>query len=131
MMDLQAAIGIHQLAARRAQLAPPRGRSGGATIDAFADLPIELPAEPEPEPDTRHAYHLYTILVDEARAGISRDEFLGAMTRYNIGVGRALPEHPRASVLPGELWLAGRGLPQCDAVRPADREPAAVGQAIG
>lgn len=49
------------------------------------------------EPDTRHAYHLYTVLVDEAESGISRDSFLDGMTRSKIGVGvhyRSVPEHP-------------------------------------
>ncbi len=96
MMDLQAAIGIHQL-----QRIEPCWRRRREIWDrynhAFADLPIDLPAEPEPEPDTRHAYHLYTIMVDDARAGISRDEFLGAMTRHNVGIGvhyLSIPEHP-------------------------------------
>lgn len=94
MTDLQAALGIHQLArvennhARRAQI-------WGRYQEAFSDLPIELPAAPEP--DTRHAYHLYTVLVAEERCGVSRDAFLEAMTAQNIGVGvhyLAIPEHP-------------------------------------
>lgn len=94
MMDLQAALGIHQLRRvesnwrRRAQI-------WDIYNTAFSDLPIELPAAPEA--DTRHAYHLYPILIDEVRAGISRDEFLEAMTRAGIGVGvhyLSIPEHP-------------------------------------
>jgi dTDP-4-amino-4,6-dideoxygalactose transaminase len=37
------------------------------------------------------------LLVDEPRAGISRDEFLTAMTEQNVGVGvhyLSIPEHP-------------------------------------
>ena len=48
------------------------------------------------EPDTRHGLHLYTLLVDEARCGIDRDEFLRRMQRSGVGVGvhyRALPEY--------------------------------------
>jgi dTDP-4-amino-4,6-dideoxygalactose transaminase len=63
--------------------------------EAFHDLPIGTPADPEP--DTRHAYHLYTIMVDEARCGIKRDDFLAAIQRHNIGVGvhyLSIPEHP-------------------------------------
>jgi len=62
---------------------------------AFADLAIGLPAKPEPE--TRHAYHLFTILIDEQKCGITRDAFLNAMTKHNIGVGvhyLSIPEHP-------------------------------------
>jgi dTDP-4-amino-4,6-dideoxygalactose transaminase len=61
----------------------------------LAALPIGLP--PAPEPGTRHAYHLYTIFVDQASAGISRDAFLSAMTAQGIGVGvhyLSIPEHP-------------------------------------
>ncbi len=94
MMDLQAAIGIHQL--KRVDRYWQRRRAIWQRYDrAFKDLPLGLPAEPAP--DTRHAYHLYTILVDEARAGVSRDVFLTAMTAENIGVGvhyMSVTEHP-------------------------------------
>ena len=94
MMDLQAAIGIHQL--QRVEDNWQRRRQIWEQYqEAFADLPITIPAAPEPR--TRHAYHLYTILVDEAQAGISRDTFLEGMTRQNIGVGvhyLSIPEHP-------------------------------------
>ena len=94
MMDLQAAIGIHQLA-RVEKYWKRREAVWQKYQEAFAGLPIGIPAPVEP--GTRHAYHLYTILVDGDRAGISRDEFLDAMTREKIGVGvhyRSIPEHP-------------------------------------
>jgi len=94
MMDLQAALGIHQL-----QRVEPywlrRKEIWQRYNEAFAVLPISLPTDPEPE--TRHAYHLYTILIDEAKAGMARDAFLDAMTAHNIGVGvhyLSIPEHP-------------------------------------
>lgn len=94
MMDIQAAIGIHQL--QRIECYWERRKQIWRRYnEAFAGLPLGLPAEPEP--DTRHAYHLYNILIDEARAGISRDGFLNAMTAENIGVGvhyLSIPEHP-------------------------------------
>ena len=49
------------------------------------------------KPDTRHAHHLFTIGIDEARCGISRDAFLDAMNRRGIGTGvhyLSVPEHP-------------------------------------
>jgi dTDP-4-amino-4,6-dideoxygalactose transaminase len=94
MMDLQAAIGIHQLKRIEAYWWK-RQAIWQRYTEAFADLPILLPAEPAPH--TRHAYHLYTIQIVEAEAGISRDAFLDAMTAYHIGVGvhyLSLPEHP-------------------------------------
>ena len=71
MMDLQAAIGLHQLArlgamhARRAALA--------SRYDAaFASLPVQRPAPTAPP--MVHAHHLYPILIDERTAGIARDQ---------------------------------------------------------
>jgi len=94
MTDLQAALGLGQLArvdtnhARRAEL-------WRFYQDAFASLPLGLPADPAP--GTRHAHHLYTVQIDEGRAGISRDHFLEALSREGIGAGvqyLAIPEHP-------------------------------------
>jgi dTDP-4-amino-4,6-dideoxygalactose transaminase len=94
MMDLQAAIGIHQLA-RVEQNWQKRQAIWNKYNAAFKDLPITIPAETAR--DTRHAYHLYTILIDEKETGISRDAFLDLMTKNNIGVGvhyMSIPEHP-------------------------------------
>jgi dTDP-4-amino-4,6-dideoxygalactose transaminase len=94
MMDLQAAIGIHQL--KRVEPYWKRREEIWREYDAaFADLPVETPAAPEPH--TRHAYHLYTLMIEPGRAGIARDAFLTAMTKQNIGVGvhyLSIPEHP-------------------------------------
>ncbi|WP_027080809.1 DegT/DnrJ/EryC1/StrS family aminotransferase [Luteimonas mephitis] len=94
MMDLQAAIGLHQLARVEASW---RRRQAIWSLyqQAFADLPITLPTEPDL--DTRHAYHLYTVLVDEARNGVTRDAFLDRMNAARIGAGvhyLSLAEHP-------------------------------------
>ena len=94
MMDLQAAIGIHQLA-RVEQNRQKRQAIWNQYNAAFKDLPVTTPAETAP--DTRHAYHLYTILIDKHQTGVSRDAFLDLMTKQNIGVGvhyLSLPEHP-------------------------------------
>lgn len=94
MMDIQAAIGIHQLK-RIEEYRQRRKEIWERYNEAFKYLPIVLPSPPVP--DTRHAYHLYTILIDEGKTGISRDAFLDAMTRENIGVGvhyLSIPEHP-------------------------------------
>jgi dTDP-4-amino-4,6-dideoxygalactose transaminase len=95
MMDLQAAIGLHQLA-RVERSWERRAEIWAAYNQALAGLPLTLPSPAEP--DTRHAYHLYTVLVDPARTGeLTRDQFLTAMTGHNIGVGvhyLSLPEHP-------------------------------------
>jgi dTDP-4-amino-4,6-dideoxygalactose transaminase len=94
MMDLQAAIGIHQLQ-RIETYWLRRQEIWQRYNEAFADLPVTLPAPAEA--DTRHAFHLYNLLIDEQRCGISRDSFLDAMTAQNIGIGvhyLSIPEHP-------------------------------------
>lgn len=94
MIDLQAAIGIHQLARVEASW-QRRKQVWDAYMKALSSLPIELPAAIES--NTRHAFHLFTILVDEDRCGISRDGFLDAMNVSRIGTGvhyLSLAEHP-------------------------------------
>lgn len=94
MMDLQAAIGIHQL--QRVEPYHERREALWQRYDReLASLPLGLPAAPEA--NTVHGYHLYTVLVDEARCGVSRDAFLDGMTSQGIGVGvhyLSVPEHP-------------------------------------
>ncbi len=85
MMDLQAAIGLHQLRelddfiARRETLV-------NRYQEALADWPQwtlpKYPAYPH-----RHAWHLYTPLVNVESAGLNRDEFMTAMKERNIGTG--------------------------------------------
>jgi dTDP-4-amino-4,6-dideoxygalactose transaminase len=94
MMDMQAALGIHQL--RRVETYwQKRSQLWKHYMEAFADCPIGLPAAVEA--DTRHAYHLYTLLIDKNKTGVTRDQFLDRMTAEGIGVGvhyLSLPEHP-------------------------------------
>lgn len=93
MMDLQAAIGLCQLP-RIDRYWHRRRQVWERYTEAFLDLPLELPAPPEP--DTRHAYHLYTVLVDSRRAALNRDEVITALQAENIGSGvhyRSIPSH--------------------------------------
>ena len=94
MMDLQAAIGIHQLK-RVEKYWQRRKEIWDRYQEALASLPIVLPAPPEAH--TKHGYHLFTILIDEKITGVCRDHFLDLMTKRNIGVGvhyLSIPEHP-------------------------------------
>ncbi|HEX7240272.1 MAG TPA: DegT/DnrJ/EryC1/StrS family aminotransferase [Longimicrobiaceae bacterium] len=84
MMDLQAAIGIHQFA-HLGRWLERRERIWARYDEAFADLPVGTP--PPPEPDTVHARHLYTLMVDEARCGVSRDGFMAELHASGIGTG--------------------------------------------
>ncbi len=85
MMDIQAAIGIHQLQelqgfiARRRELVE-------RYQEALSDWPQwQLPQAPDY--DHVHAWHLYTPLINEAAAHMNRDEFMLAMKERNIGTG--------------------------------------------
>lgn len=94
MMDVQAAIGLHQLA-RVEQSWHRRGEIWQRYDEAFAALPISLP--PPADPNTRHGRHLYTVMIDSQRAGIARDDFLDRMNTLRIGTGvhyLSIPEHP-------------------------------------
>jgi dTDP-4-amino-4,6-dideoxygalactose transaminase len=94
MMDLQAAIGLHQLA-RVEENWRKRVAIWQRYDEAFAKLPVSLPA-PE-DVSTRHGRHLYTIMIDKRRCGVSRDDFLEAMNAMGIGTGvhyLSIPEHP-------------------------------------
>ena len=94
MMDMQAALGVHQLK-RVESYWQRRSQIWQKYMEAFADLPIALPTAVEA--NTLHAYHLYTIHIDQEKTGISRDQFLDRMTAEGIGVGvhyLSLPEHP-------------------------------------
>ena len=94
MMDIQAAIGIHQLA-RVEQNRQKRQSIWQRYQAAFSDLPVTRPAEAAP--GDRHSYHLYTLMIHQDACGISRDHFLTAMSGRKIGVGvhyLSLGEHP-------------------------------------
>jgi dTDP-4-amino-4,6-dideoxygalactose transaminase len=94
MMDLQAALGIHQLA--RIEQSWQRRRDIVARYRAeFASAPLVVP--PDVRAPHRHAYHLFPILIDSVRTGLSRDRFVDEMTAHRIGVGvhyRSIAEHP-------------------------------------
>ncbi|MBA7617849.1 UDP-4-amino-4-deoxy-L-arabinose--oxoglutarate aminotransferase [subsurface metagenome] len=84
MMDIQAAIGIHQLP-RVEKYWERRQEIWSRYNEAFQDSPVFIPAPVEP--NTRHAYHLYTLLLNIDKLSITRDDFLNEMTKKNIGVG--------------------------------------------
>jgi len=84
MTDLQAAMGIHQLK-KIEKYSKIRERIWRKYNKAFKNLPVITPKNPEP--NTRHAYHLYTLLIDKDKAGIDRDTFQDLLYQDNIGTG--------------------------------------------
>ena len=110
MTDLQAALGLHQLARIEVNLSR-REAIWRRYDDAFADLPLELPAPPTP--GMRHARHLYQLRVETGRLLISRDRFLTALHAEGIGAGvhyRSISDHAfyreRLGLAVGELGCA-------------------------
>jgi len=89
LMDLQAALGLHQLPeldgfiARRTELAE-RYLERLATWSEF-----ELPRSPSY--DHRHAWHLFTVLLRPEVAGMDRAAFVRAMHARGIGIGIHYP----------------------------------------
>lgn len=138
MMDLQAAIGIHQLA-RVERTWKRRAEIWAAYEEAFRELPFFLP--PAPAPDTRHALHLFTPLLDVERSSVSRDEFLERMTARQIGTGvhyRAVHLHPyyqerfgyRPESLPNAAWVSDRTVSLPLSPKLEDRDVADVIEAV-
>lgn len=94
MMDLQAAIGLHQLAAIDTRLAR-RNAIWAAYDDGLAGLPLTRPAAVR-DGDV-HARHLYTVLLDERAAGVSRDALQTRLAERGVATSihfRALHLHP-------------------------------------
>jgi dTDP-4-amino-4,6-dideoxygalactose transaminase len=88
MTDLQAAIGIHQLASLDRRHAR-RERIWRRYDAGLADLPVRRPAL-VPFGD-RHARHLYTILIDETDGGYSRDSLQAALRDRGISTSVHFP----------------------------------------
>lgn len=116
MTDIQASLGIHQLP-RIDHYWKRRKEIWETYNEAFKDLPVITPAPVEH--GTKHAYHLYTLLLDIDNLAITRDQFLDEMTKRNIGVGVhyiALHLHPffhekygyRRGDFPNAEWVSDR-----------------------
>ena len=134
MMDIQAAIGIHQL--KRVEPNWQRRRQIWETYNqAFADLPVDLPAVVEP--NTRHAHHLYTLFIDEERCGLARDQFIHELHKRGIGAGVhyvSVHLHPyyqqtfgyQPSDFPNARWISERTVSIPLSPRLTDEEVARV-----
>lgn len=95
MMDIQAALGIHQLARIEENL-KLRERYWRMYDQAFTGAPGLIIPSSNLEPGSRHARHLYTLLLDIERLTIGRNRFIEAMRAENVGTGvhfTALPLH--------------------------------------
>jgi len=116
MMDIQAALGMHQFK-RINNYWKRRKEIWDYYNEAFKELSVFVPSPVEP--NTKHAYHLYTLLLDIDNLKITRDRFLDKMTRKNIGIGVhyiALHLHPyyqksfgyKRGDFPNAEWISDR-----------------------
>jgi len=85
MMDIQAALGLHQLKRLEGFLAE-RARLAARYDEKLADLAGVIRPQAVPYP-VRHAWHLYAPLLDTERLTIDRDRFVDELKRRNIGAG--------------------------------------------
>lgn len=84
MTDIQASLGIHQLA-RVEDNWKTRDKIWKRYNEAFSQIPeIITPLE---EREIRHAHHLYTILLRLEQLEINRNQFIEALKAENIGTG--------------------------------------------
>jgi dTDP-4-amino-4,6-dideoxygalactose transaminase len=84
MFDLQAALALPQLShidewQRRRETYTDLYNQGFADIKGL--LPLRI------KPNRRSAYHLYVMMADSARLGLTRDELLNRIAAAGIGVG--------------------------------------------
>ncbi len=84
MMDIQAALGLHQLP-RQGKYLERRRAIWKRYDEAFADLAVICPFPEEPE--TVHARHLYTLLMDIDRLGVARSVIQQRLHEEKIGTG--------------------------------------------
>ena len=82
MTDVQAALGIHQLAKQEGFL-KVRQRYADTYDAAFEDLPEIVP--PCVKEYVRHSWHLYVIRLELERLTIDRGQFIEALRKENIG----------------------------------------------
>jgi len=85
MMDIQAALGLGQLARLEGFIAE-RARLAARYEAALSGLRGLILPQRTPYP-SRHAWHLYTPLVDTDRLSIDRDGFMAELKKRNIGTG--------------------------------------------
>ena len=84
MSDVQASLGLHQLP-KLDSFIKERKLIAQQYSEAFREVKeISIPTQLR---NIGNAYHLYVIILDVDRLKISRDEFMNALKKENIGVG--------------------------------------------
>lgn len=116
LTDIASSIGLVQLSKVEAWL-ERRNEVWARYDEAFANLPCFTPAPAEA--DTRHARHLYTLMLDIDDLPYTRNEFMGTMHKKGVGTGvhyRAVHMHPyyretfgyKPEDFPNAQWISER-----------------------
>ncbi len=88
MTDVAAAIGREQLK-RLEEMLRVRRRNAHLLTEGLSQIPGLIPQKPTP--GTEHAWHLYSILVDETIFGMSKEVLREKLRSFGIGTGIAYP----------------------------------------
>lgn len=95
MTDIQAALGLRQLG-KVERFNAARRHLAGRYAEAFADVPEIRPLDVVSYPHV-HAWHVYIVRLDTARAGIARDELIAELARRGVSAGlHFTPVHAHA-----------------------------------
>lgn len=142
MTDIQASLGIHQLA-RVGRTLRRRAEVWSRYNDAFQDTPGVSMADTSREPDHRgrHGRHLYTLWFDWKRLGLGRAELITSLRALGIGIGWHFPVlhlqryyRLKYGYVPGEFpiaeWIAERtvSIPMSAAL--SDRQVTRVAEGV-
>ncbi|HLJ25936.1 MAG TPA: aminotransferase class I/II-fold pyridoxal phosphate-dependent enzyme [Candidatus Angelobacter sp.] len=95
MLDLQAALGLHQFP-KLQRFNSERRRLAAWYGEALASIPEILPIGLVPYP-ADHAWHLYVVRLKSGGLTVDRDKFIDGLSQENIGAGlhfSALHLHP-------------------------------------
>lgn len=94
MTDIQASLGLSQFR-KIEKYYQRRTELWKFYKDELKGLPLILPAEPDP--DTRHGFHLFILLLDIKNTSLTRDQVINRLHNLKIGTGVhyiALHLHP-------------------------------------
>ena len=133
MLDLQAAIGIHQFK-RLPSFNQTRRKLALNYLDLLHDIEEISPLSQVPW-EHEHAWHLFVVRIDIEALSIDRDQFLAKLQEENIGTGLHFPAlhlqqyyrdkyNHRAGDLPNAEWNSQRlfSLPLYPLLQPSDQE---------
>lgn len=113
MTDIQAALGLHQLA-RLEEYTRRRTEIAARYTEAFAGL--EQIVTPAVRPEVRHVWHLYAVQVRRNSRRIDRDRVIAALRKQGIGTSvHFIPIHYHPYYREGFGFRRG-DYPVCEAV---------------